>query len=185
MGDLRGRRKNGASAVSGKYNFEAHQTMCGAKLHYTPLPQLLQSSSLAVQSSPCKTFQKALSLFFRLWFSWRLLLITAGAGSSWGCLCSAGSLWFVNTFHLIQQWWWCAGMMWQQLFICCVGFSPPRLPRALKSGHREGCWHLYISIKSSCCFWRNSNSSIVISAVISFLTLTLIDLEAMNLFHEI
>lgn len=99
---------------------------------------LLLSSSFALQNSPCRTFQKAVSLFFRLWFSWRLLLITAGAGSSWGCLCSAGSLWFANTFHLIQQWWWCAGMMWQQLFICSVGFSPPRLPRALKSGHREG-----------------------------------------------
>lgn len=146
---------------------------------------LLLTSSFALQNSPCRTFQKPVSLFFRLWFSWRLLLITAGAGSSWGCLCSAGSLWFVNTFHLIQQWWWCAGMMWQQLCICCVGFSPPRLPRALKSGHWEGCWHLYISIKSSCFFWRNSNSSIVISAGTSFLTLTLIDLEALNLFHQI
>lgn len=146
---------------------------------------LMLTSSFALQNSPCRTFQKAVSLFCRLWFSWRLLLITAGDGSRWGCLGSASGLWFVNTFHLIQQWWWCAGMMWQQLLICCVRFSPPCLPRALKSGRREGCWHLYISVKSSCFFWRNSNSSIVISAGISFLTLTLIDLEALNLFHQI
>lgn len=171
MQDWKGRRKHG-----NKCHFEAHQTMCGAKP---------TRSSFTSHNSPCKTFQKAASLFFRHCWSWRLLLITAGAGSSWGCLCSAGSLWFVNTFHLIQQWWWCAGMMWQQLFICCVGFSPPRLPRALKSGHREGCWHLYISIKSSCFFWRNSNSSIAITAAISFLTLTLIDLEALDLFDQI